>query len=86
MYMFSVSIASDYYKFDSEVAIMRDEEDLIHAWLDGSQSILMYGSASAVLVTECDVGQSVWVKTITNAYVDGDFKASHFSGALIQRL
>ena len=53
----------------------------------GAFGVNRYSSASALAVTECDVGQTVWVQcTADYSYMDGHniHPTSHFSGVLLQ--
>ena len=86
MYLFSVSVLSDSQDYDSDLAIMKDNVVLIDVYVHAYSYDYIYTSASAVIVVECDIGEHVYVQATGNAYIDGDFDSSHFSGALIQRL
>ena len=83
--MFSVSVLSNNYDNDSDLAIMKDNDVLIVVYLDVSSSDYIFSSASAVIIAECDIGQHVYVQATGDAFIDGDYGSSHFSGALIQR-
>ena len=85
MYLLSVSLLSNSVSSESGLAIMRDEIKLIDLYLDDYNSNGL-PTASAVVIAECDVGQHCYVQTTRNAYIDGTYDSSHFSGALIQRL
>ena len=88
MYMFSVSVLSEYNNKGSRIALMRDGAGLVDVYLsqDASPTDVMYNSASAVIVVECDIDQRVYVEATQTSYIDWSRHASHFSGALIQRL
>ena len=85
MYMFSVSVLSNTYSYDSPLAILKDNVVLIYMYLN-SYGSYSFPTASAVVIAECDLGQHVYVEATGSAYIDGEADSSHFSGALIQRL
>ena len=86
LYLFAASILSSNLVYDSGIAIKIDNEVLVNVYLDAHESNVVYTAASALIMVECDVGQSVYAEATQITHVDGSRGASHFSGALIQRM
>ena len=67
---------------DMYAEIVRDDDYLVEAMASTNG----WSHASAFTVTECDVGQSVWVRGgDDNDFMNGNrnTRSSHFSGALL---
>ena len=85
LYLFSLNMNaySDYYMY---AEIVRDDEYLVEAMAYNYDSLDYYPHASAFTITECNIGQAVWVRGGSNSdymYGSRSERTSHFSGALI---
>ena len=73
---------NSHLSYDMHTEIVKDNEYLVEAWA----YINDYSQASAFIVTECNIGQAVWVRGGSDAdymYGSSGLRSSHFSGALI---
>ena len=73
-----MAYSTDYMR----VQIVHDNNDLIGAYASSDD----YSAATATVVTECNVGETVRVLcNLNDGYMDGGSdKRSHFNGALLQ--
>ena len=68
-----------------EAYIAKDNANLVRANADDDPTDNAYSHGSAFVITECEVGQMVWVRARGMAvYMQGGM-ASHFSGYMLKR-
>ena len=81
MYLFSLNIQA--YSYNEAVAdIMRDNDFLVEVI---AQYDNYFSQASAFIIEECYIGQTVWVRCAasTSYFYSSSDRNSHFSGALL---
>ena len=82
-YLFSVSVVSQPGK-RMQAQIVKDGAILVRANADDGPTDNIYNQGSAFVITECAVGQMVWVRAYDTVYLRAGL-ASHFSGYMLER-
>ena len=82
VYIFSMAI-NQYSNSNLQAYLYRNNDELIRSYANG---VGYRDSASATVITECNVGDQVFVMVWNGGYFDGSGSQCHFTGYLLDQL